>query len=59
MAAISTAVSQVIEWIGGVITALFGSDGAWADLLPFVLLSVGASIIFLGVKLVRKLCWAL
>ena len=54
---LSTIGSALINFIGNIITALFGADGAWTDLLPFFLLGIIISVIMLGVKIMRKVTW--
>lgn len=57
--AIGTGVTQVITWIGSVISAIVGTSGAFNALLPVIGIGIGASVIFLGVKLIRSLCWGM
>lgn len=55
--ALATIGSTLINFIGNIITAMFGEGGAWADLLPFFLLGIIISVILVGVKIMRKVVW--
>lgn len=65
LTAIGQGVTSVISWIGEVITAIVTSAGegtaagAFNALLPVIGIGIGASVIFLGVKLIRSLCWGM
>lgn len=51
---IGTVLTAAIGWVGNVVSAMFGTDGALADLLPFIALGLGVGILGLGVKYVRS-----
>lgn len=55
MSAITDALSQVIGWIGEVISALL--TGELAALLPLFAIGVVVSVIMLGVKVLRSFTW--
>lgn len=61
--AVGTGISKLISWIGEVIKAIVtvGGEGtaagAFNELLPLIGLAIGATVLFLGVKLVRSLAW--
>lgn len=57
LASITSALTQFLTWIGSVVTALTSSEGALAPLLPILVISVAASLLFVGIKLVRRICW--
>lgn len=57
MTQITTIFSQVITWAGSLVTALFGENGALADLLPYFLLGIGLSIFLFIVKAISSLIW--
>lgn len=63
--AIGQGVTSVIGWIGQVIQAIVQTAsegtaaGAFNALLPVIGIGIGASVIFLGVKLIRSLCWGM
>lgn len=51
---IGTVLTAAIGWVGSVVTSMFGSEGALADLLPYLALGMGIGILGLGVKYVRS-----
>lgn len=55
--AVTSALSTVITWVGSVITALTGTNGALAPLLPLLAIGVAVSALMLGVKAIRSFCW--
>lgn len=55
--AVTTALSTVIEWVGSVVTALTGTDGALAPLLPLLAIGVAISALMLGVKAIKSFAW--
>ena len=55
MGAITDALSQVIGWIGEVITSLL--TGELSALLPLFAIGVVVSVIMLGVKVLRSFTW--
>lgn len=58
MAALLTQIGSVltaaIGWVGQTVTAMFDTEGALADLLPYLALGMGIGILGLGVKYVRS-----
>lgn len=57
MEAVTTAIGTVIEWIGTVVTALIGTDGALAPLLPLFAIGIAISAFLLGIKCIKSLIW--
>lgn len=57
MAAVTTALGTVIEWIGTVVTALVGESGALSELLPLFAIGVAISAFLLGIKAIKSLIW--
>lgn len=55
MDAIGSALSQVIGWIGEVITALL--TGELSALLPLFAIGIVVSVIMLGTKVIRSFTW--
>lgn len=51
---IGQVLTAAIGWVGSVCSAMFGSEGALADLVPFMALGLGIGILGLGVKYVRS-----
>ena len=55
-AIITTAIGNVIDWFGSVINAILDqTNGDWKDIAVFVGISVACSLVFLGIKVVKKL----
>ena len=48
LAAVTSALTTVIGWVGTVITALTSEQGALADLLPLFAITVSISALLLG-----------
>lgn len=55
--AVTTGISQVITWIGTVITALTSSSGALNPLLPLFAIGIAVSAILLGIKMIKSVVW--
>lgn len=55
MGAIGNALTEVIGWIGQVITALL--SGELSSLLPLFALGIVVSVIMLGVRVIRSFTW--
>lgn len=56
--AVGSGITTVIGWVGDVVQALVGTDGALSALLPLFAIGVAVSAILLGIKIVRGLIWA-
>lgn len=57
IAAIGDGLSAIITWIGDVITALTGTNGALAPLLPLLGISIGVSALLLAFRTIRSVIW--
>ena len=57
IAAVTSALTTVIGWVGTVVTALTGESGALAGLLPLLAIGVAVSALMLGVKAIRSFAW--
>lgn len=57
MEAVTTAITTVLSWIGAFVDALFTTDGALGELLPFFIVGIAISGVLVGVKIVRSLVW--
>lgn len=55
--AVTDAISTVITWVGTVITALTGTNGALAPLLPLFAVGISISALLLGIKLIKSIVW--
>lgn len=54
---IGSGLTTVIGWAGDVIDALVNTDGALSALLPVFSVGIAISLVFLGIKVVREVCW--
>lgn len=57
LAAVTSGLTTVISWVGTVITAITGADGALAPLLPLFAIGIAISVVFLGIKAIRSIVW--
>lgn len=55
LAAVTTAISDVIGWVGTVITGL--TSGDLADLLPLFAIGIAISAVLLGIKIIKSVVW--
>lgn len=55
--AVTSALGVVIDWVGTVVTALVGTDGALKELLPLLAIGVAISALMLGVKAIKSFIW--
>lgn len=55
--AVTTALSQIITWVGSVVTAIVGSSGALNSLLPLFAIGIGISVLLFGIKAIRSIVW--
>lgn len=57
IAAVTTALGTVIDWIATVVSALVGAQGALAALLPLLAVGVAISAFMLGMRAIRSVIW--
>ena len=57
MEAITTALTDVIGWVGTVVTALVSETGQLKDLLPLMAIGIAISALMLGVKSIKSFAW--
>lgn len=57
MAAVTTALDTVIDWVGTVVTALTAESGDLKDLLPLLAVGIAISALMLGVKAIKSFTW--
>lgn len=57
LAAVTSAISDVITWVGTVITALTSETGALAPLLPLFAIGIAISAVLLGIRIIRSVVW--
>lgn len=56
-AAITSALGDVIGWVGTVVTALTGEAGQLKDLLPLLAIGIAISALMLGIKAIKSFAW--
>lgn len=57
VAAVTSALTSVLGWIGTVITSLTSASGDLKDLLPLFAITVAVSAIMLGIKVIKGFVW--
>lgn len=57
LSAVTSGLTTVIGWVGTVITAITGENGALAPLLPLFAIGIAISVVFLGIKAIRSIVW--
>ena len=55
--AVTSALTDVIGWVGTLITAITGAEGQLNQLLPLLAVGIAVTVIFLGVKVVKSFSW--
>lgn len=55
--AVGTGITSVIGWVGNVITAMTGTEGALNELLPLFAIGISISAVLLGVKVIKSVVW--
>lgn len=57
LAAVTSALTTVISWVGTVITAIVGESGALAELLPLFAVGIAISALLFGIKAIKSVVW--
>ena len=57
IASITSALSSVIGWIGQVVGAITGTEGALAELLPIFGIGIAVTVVMLGIRVLRGFTW--
>lgn len=57
LAAVTSGLTTVIDWIGSVISAITTEAGALSELLPLFAIGIAISVVFLGVRAIRSIVW--
>lgn len=55
IAAVTAALTTVIDWVGSVVSAI--TTGGLKDLLPLLAIGVAVSAFFMGIKAIRGVIW--
>lgn len=53
--AVSSALTQVIGWVGTVVTSI--TSGQLASLLPLFAIGIGISVLLFGIRAIRSIVW--
>lgn len=56
---VGSTLTEVMSWVGQVLTALIGSSGSLGAIWPFVLIGFSVSIIMLAIKVMRSFSWGI
>lgn len=54
---LSTALTSVMGWIGEVLSALLGADGALADLWPLAMVGIAFGLVSKGIGMIKDFTW--
>lgn len=54
---VTAMLTQMLTWVGSVISSLIGASGGLAPLLPLAMVAVACSVIFFAVKTIRSIIW--
>lgn len=54
---VSTVFTQVIGFLGEFVTSLTAESGGLAGLWPLMAISIGISLLFVCIKVVRSIIW--
>lgn len=57
IAAVTSALTTVLEWVGTVVSEITGSEGALNELLPLFAIGIAISAVLLGVKVIKSIVW--
>lgn len=55
--AIGSAITSMIDWLGDVVSAVVGTDGALGALLPVFALAVAGTVVMFGIRVLRGFTW--
>lgn len=55
--AIGSAITSMIDWLGDVVTAVVGAEGALGALLPVFALAVAGTVVMFGIRVLRGFTW--
>lgn len=57
LTAVGNMLTEVIGWIGEVVTSLVGEAGALGELLPLFAIGIAVSVFMFAMKAIRKVTW--
>lgn len=57
LAAVTSALTQVLTWIGTVVTSITGASGDLKELLPLFAIGIAISVFLFGIKAIKSIIW--
>lgn len=57
LAAVTSALTQVLSWIGTVVTSITGASGELKELLPLFAIGIAISVFLFGIKAIKSIIW--
>lgn len=54
---VGDALAEYIEWLGTVLNALLGTDGALKALWPLAAMGIAAGLIWIVIRVVKSFAW--
>lgn len=57
LAAVTSALTQVLTWIGTVVTSITGASGDLNELLPLFAIGIAISVFLFGIKAIKSIIW--
>lgn len=57
LAAVTSAITSVLGWVGAVISALTDTEGQLNALLPLFAIGIAISAVLLGIRIIRSVVW--
>lgn len=54
---LGAAMTSVLGWLGDVISALLGAEGALADLWPLAMVGIAFGLVFKGISMIKSFAW--
>lgn len=55
--AVTSALTQVLTWIGTVVTSITGASGDLKELLPLFAIGIAISVFLFGIKAIKSIIW--
>lgn len=57
LSAVTSALTQVLTWIGTVVSSITGSSGDLNELLPLFAIGIAISVFLFGIKAIKSIIW--
>lgn len=54
---VTGAITDVLGWVGTVVTSLISENGQLSDLAPLFAIGIAISAVLLGVKIIKSVVW--